>query len=131
MPLVKFSLLAGRLPQEKDAIAASVQDALVSDLGVPDADRYQVFNEYDAGNFRHTGGFLGMTYTDQLLIIEITFLQGRNDEKKKALLAAINRNLVSAGVVGADDVVIMITEIGLANVSFGQGIAQHASASGV
>lgn len=131
MPLVKISLLRGRVPEEKDAIAASIQDALVSHLEVPDADRYQVFNEYDAENFRHTGGFLGMTYTDQLLIIEITFLQGRNDEKKKALLAAINRNLVSAGVVGADDVFIMITEIGLANVSFGQGIAQHAPASGV
>ena len=99
MPLVKVNLLKGRSAEEKDSIAASIQSALVSALGVPDADRYQLFNEYDRESFRHTSGFLGMTYTDQLLIIEITFLEGRDDEVKKALLAEINRNLVAAGVV--------------------------------
>jgi len=131
MPLVKINLLKGRSPEEKEAIANSIQDALVGEVAVPAADRYQVFNEHEAENFRHTGGYLGMTYTDQLLIIEITFLQGRDDERKKALLATINRNLVSAGVVRADDVFIVITEIGLANLSFGQGVAQRAPASGV
>src|SRR5262245_61660867 len=106
MPLVKVNLLRGRSAEEKDAIAATIQAALVSALDVPDADRYQLFNEYDAESFRHTGGYLGMTYTDQLLIVEITFLEGRDDERKKSLLAAINRNLVEAGVIGADDLFV-------------------------
>jgi phenylpyruvate tautomerase PptA (4-oxalocrotonate tautomerase family) len=129
MPLVKVNLLKGRSAVEKDSIAASIQAALVSTLEVPDADRYQVFNEYDGESFRHTSGYLGMTYTDQLLIIEITFLVGRDDEQKKSLLAAINRNLVAAGVVGADDVFVLITEIGRANVSFGKGLAHRAPSS--
>jgi phenylpyruvate tautomerase PptA (4-oxalocrotonate tautomerase family) len=112
MPLVKVNLLKGRSADEKDSIAASIQAALVSTLDVPDADRYQLFNEYDEDTFRHTSGYLGMTYTDQLLIIEITFLEGRDDEVKKALLAAINRNLVAAGVIGGDDMFVLITEIG-------------------
>jgi hypothetical protein len=33
----------------------------VSTLEAPDADRYQLFNEYDAENFRQTGSYLGMT----------------------------------------------------------------------
>ena len=98
-------------------------------LEVPEADRYQLFNEYDGESFRHTSGYLGMTYTDQLLIIEITFLEGRDDEVKKSLLAEINRNLVVAGVVGGDDVFVLITEIGRANVSFGKGLAQRAPTS--
>jgi phenylpyruvate tautomerase PptA (4-oxalocrotonate tautomerase family) len=109
MPLVTVNLLKGRSAEEKDSIAASIQTALVSTLGVPDADRYQLFNEYDGESFRHTSGYLGMTYTDQLLIIEITFLV--------------------AGVVGGDDVFILITEIGRANVSFGKGLAQRAPTS--
>ena len=129
MPLVKVSLLKGRSVEEKDAIAASVQAALVTTLGVPDADRYQLFNEYEEDNFRHTSAYLDMTYTDQLLIIEITFLVGRDDERKKALLAEIHHNLVAAGVVRGDDVFVMITEIGRANVSFGQGLAQRAPVS--
>jgi phenylpyruvate tautomerase PptA (4-oxalocrotonate tautomerase family) len=129
MPLVKVNLLKGRSIEERDSIATSIQAALVSALAVPDADRYQLFNEFDAESFRHTSGYLGMTYTDKLLIIEITFLVGRDDEQKKSLLAAINRNLVSTGVVGADDVFVLITEIGRANVSFGQGLAQRAATS--
>ena len=67
MPLVKVNLLKGRSVEEKDTIAASIQAALVSTLGVPDEDRYQLFDEYDAESFRHTSGYLGLTYTDQLL----------------------------------------------------------------
>ena len=128
MPLVKVNLLKGRSVEDKDAIAASIQAALVSVLEVPDADRYQLFNEFDEENFRHTSGYLDMTYSEQLLIVEITFLEGRDHELMKSLLAEINRNLVAAGVVASDDVFVMITEIGRANVSFGKGLAQRAPA---
>jgi phenylpyruvate tautomerase PptA (4-oxalocrotonate tautomerase family) len=128
VPLVKVNLLKGRSAEEKDAIAASIQTALVSTLEVHDDNRYQLFNEYDGENFRHTSAYLGMTYTDQLLVIEITVREGDDDGHKKSLLAAIKRNLVAAGVVG-DDVFVLITEIGGANVSFGRGLAQRAPTS--
>ena len=126
MPLVTVNLRKGRSAEEKDSIAASIQAALVSTVEVSDDNRYQLFNEYDGENFRHTSGYLGLTYTDQLLIIEITVREGDDDEHKKALLAAINRNLVAAGVVRGEDVFVLITEIGGANVSFGRGLAQRA-----
>jgi phenylpyruvate tautomerase PptA (4-oxalocrotonate tautomerase family) len=129
MPLAKVNLLKGRSAEEKEAIAASIQAALVSTLEVSDANRYQLFNEYDGESFRHTSGYLGMTYTDQLLIVEITIRKGDDDEHKKSLLAEINRNLVAAGVIGADDVFVLISEIGDADVSFGSGIAQRAPTS--
>jgi phenylpyruvate tautomerase PptA (4-oxalocrotonate tautomerase family) len=126
MPLVKVNLRRGRTAAEKDGIAAAVQGALVECLGIPDEDRYQLFIEHENENFRHTGGYLGLTYTDQLLIIEITFVVGRDDTVKKAILAAIHRNLTAAGLVRGDDVFVMITEVGRANVSFGGGLAQRA-----
>ena len=129
MPLVKVNLLKGRSAEEKGSIAASIQAALASTVEVPDDNRYQLFREYDGENFRHTSGYLGMTYTDQLLVIEITVRQGDDDEHKKSLIAAINRNLVAAGVVGGDDVFVMITEVAGANVSFGRGLAQRAPTS--
>ena len=129
MPLVKVNLLEGRSIAEKDAIAAAIQSALVTSIGVPDADRYQLFNEFDAESFRHTNGYLGLDYSDRLLMIEITFLVGRDDQQKQSLLAAINNNIVAAGVVAADDVFVLITEIGRANVSFGRGLAQRAPIS--
>jgi phenylpyruvate tautomerase PptA (4-oxalocrotonate tautomerase family) len=129
MPLVKVHLLRGRSAEEKDAIATSIQTALVSTLDVSDANRYQLFNEYDGESFRHTSGHLGMTYTDRLLIIEITIRKGDDDERKRALLAEINRNLVAARVVGADDVFVLLIEICDADVSFGRGLAQRTPTS--
>ncbi|HET6763636.1 MAG TPA: tautomerase family protein [Longimicrobiaceae bacterium] len=126
MPLVKVNLRRGRSAAEKDGIGAAIQAALVETLGIPDEDRYQLFVEHEDENFRHTGGYLGLTYTEQLLMIEITFVVGRDDTVKKALLAAINRNLTAAGLVRADDVFVLITEVGRANVSFGGGLAQRA-----
>src|SRR6478609_11120834 len=103
MPLVKVNLLKGRSAEDKDSIAASIQAALVSTLEVSDSNRYLLFNEYDGESFRHTSGYLGMAYTDRLLILEITTRQGDGDELKRSLLAEINRNLVAAGLVGGED----------------------------
>jgi phenylpyruvate tautomerase PptA (4-oxalocrotonate tautomerase family) len=126
MPLVKTHLLSGRSVDDKRAIGDAVQAALVDVLGIPNEDLYQVFAEYSEANFRHTDGYLGLTYSDQLLLIEISFIEGRDDEMKKALLQAINANLVAKDLVNADDVFVIITEVGRANVSFGQGLAQRA-----
>jgi hypothetical protein len=81
----------------------------------------QLFNEYDALNFRQTARYLGMTDSEQLLIVEITSLEAHDDQLKNSLLVEINHNLAAAGVVAADDVLVMITEIRRANVSFGGG----------
>jgi len=91
----------------------------VSTLEAPDADRHQLFNEYDAQNFRQTSSYLGMTYSEQLLIVEITSLEDGEDQVKKSLLVETNHNLVAAGVVAADDAFVMITETGRAKVSLG------------
>jgi phenylpyruvate tautomerase PptA (4-oxalocrotonate tautomerase family) len=126
VPLVKVHLRAGRSAEEKHAIGAAIQGAIVDVLDVPDADRYQLFTEYGGEDFRHTDGYLGLTYSEQLLIVEIAFVEGRSDELKKSLLAAINERLVATGAVRADDVFVVITEVGRANVSFGRGLAQRA-----
>jgi len=48
--------------------------------------------------------------------VEITPLEDREDQLKKSLLVEIKD---AAGVVAADDVFVMIIEIGRANASFG------------
>ena len=76
------------------------------------------FNEYDADNFRQAGSYLGTTYSELLLIVEIASLENREDQRKKSLLVEIKD---AAGGVAADDVFVMITDIGRANASFGGG----------
>jgi hypothetical protein len=74
----------------------------------------------------HTDAFLDLTYTRDLLMIEIAFIEGRSDELKKALLADLNRRLVETADLRADDVFVSMYELAAANVSFGRGLAQRA-----
>jgi phenylpyruvate tautomerase PptA (4-oxalocrotonate tautomerase family) len=116
----------GRPVADKDTISNAIHEALVQKLGVPNEDFYQMINEYEPENFRHTSGYLGLESSDQLLILEITLLTGRDDSLKKEIIRQINANLVDAGAVATDDVFIMIYETGRANLSFGAGEAQRA-----
>jgi phenylpyruvate tautomerase PptA (4-oxalocrotonate tautomerase family) len=128
MPLTKVHLRSGSTPEKRRAIADAVQETLVDTLGIPEQDRYLVFAEYSAGNFVHEPSFddFGLTYSDELLMIEIAFVEGRSDDVKKKLIRDLNSRLVAAAGVRPDDVVVVLYEVGAANVSFGQGLTQRA-----
>ena len=59
-------------------------------------------------------------------MIEISFIQGRIDDGKKALLADLNDRLVKGVALRPDDVFVILYDVGPANVSFGRGLAQKA-----
>ena len=128
MPLTKVHLRRGSSIEKRRAIADAVQQALVSNLGISEQDHFLVFAEYEDGNFVHASSFdaFGITYTDELLMIEMSFAAGRSDEVKKKLLADLNRRLVDTAGVRRDDVFVMFYEVGPGNVSFGQGLVQRA-----
>jgi phenylpyruvate tautomerase PptA (4-oxalocrotonate tautomerase family) len=123
MPVAKTHLLSGRSVDDKRAIGDSIEAALFDVLQIPKEALFQVFAEYSEANFGHkTDGNVDHTYpSDQLLLIEISFTEGecRDDETKKAFLRAINANLVAKDVVTADDVFVIITEVGRANMGSG------------
>jgi phenylpyruvate tautomerase PptA (4-oxalocrotonate tautomerase family) len=126
MPLVKINLRKNRSLSEKKSVSHAVQAALVSVLGIPNEDLYQLINEYAPENFIHSDGYVGCAYSQNLLMIEIAFIHGRSDDLKKALHKDLNARLVATGVVSEDDVFVVISEFGPANVSFGKGLAQRA-----
>jgi phenylpyruvate tautomerase PptA (4-oxalocrotonate tautomerase family) len=129
MPLTKVHLRKGASPEKRRAIADAVQEALIANLGIPAQDRFLAITEYDADNFVHASSFdtYGLTYTSELLMLEISFIAGRSDEVKKALIADLNQRLVKTAGVRSDDVFIVLYDVGPANVSFGQGVAQRAA----
>jgi phenylpyruvate tautomerase PptA (4-oxalocrotonate tautomerase family) len=129
MPLTKVHLRHGSTPEKRRAIADAVHKSLVDILGIPEQDRFLVIVEYTADNFVHTPSFdlYELSYTDDLLMIEISFIEGRSDDVKKTLISELNARLTAAARVRTDDVVVVLYEVGRANVSFGQGLTQRAS----
>ena len=127
MPVARIHVLEGRYDELRlDKVSKAVQEALMSTLCVPPDDFFQIIHVLPRTRFRHTPSFLGLRYSDDLILLEVTFISGRPKEKRLALLKALNENVVAAADISPDDLMITLYEVPGENISFGQGLAQRA-----
>ncbi|GJD47466.1 hypothetical protein OPKNFCMD_0174 [Methylobacterium crusticola] len=126
MPLVHISLKRERSGAERRAIADAVHAALVSALGVPPDDRFQIVSSRFDDVF-YDPGFLGIARGDDLVIVQVHLSSGRSVAQKKALFAAVAEGLGQRGV-RPEDVFVNLVETARENWSFGHGLAQYADA---
>jgi 4-oxalocrotonate tautomerase len=125
MPLVRIDLNKGKDAAYREEIGRVVYEALVG-VGVPKNDRFQVISQHDAESFLFDSDYLGIHRSKDLVIIQITWNEGRSTEQKKALYKAIADGLNSALGVRREDVLINLIEVKKENWSFGNGEAQYA-----
>jgi 4-oxalocrotonate tautomerase len=125
MPLVRIDLRKGKQAAYCQAISRIVHEALLS-VGVPMDDRFQVISEHDSENFVFDPNYLDIRRTADLVIIQITWNEGRTVEQKKALYKAIANGLAATLSLRPEDVFISLVEVKKENWSFGNGIAQYA-----
>jgi 4-oxalocrotonate tautomerase len=127
MPVVRIDLQKGKDATYRHKVGQVVYEALVTHTGVPKDDRFQIINEHAAENFVFDPDYLGIHRTNDLIIIQITFNEGRTTAQKKALYKAIADGLAEVLNVRREDVFIGLVEVKKENWSFGNGIAQYAS----
>ncbi len=127
MPLVRIDVLPGRTPDQLGAIADGVHRALIEAIGIPEKDRFQVVAQHEAGGLVFDPTYLGIRRTAGVVFVQITLSSGRSLEQKRALFAAIARNLAADPGVRPEDVFTNLVEVVKDNWSFGNGIAQYAS----
>jgi hypothetical protein len=123
MPLVRLDL-PKNLADQARPIADAVHSALVSAIGIPADDRFQVINLRDPAHLIIDANYLGIARSPNALIVQIYLRQGRTVDLKKALYAAIAANLVALGL-RAEDVLVSLSENDLPDWSFGLGLAQY------
>jgi Tautomerase enzyme len=70
--------------------------------------------------------FLGLKYSDDLIILEVTFVSGRPKERRLGLLKALNDGVVAAAGISPDDLMFTLYEVPGERISFGCGLAQRA-----
>jgi 4-oxalocrotonate tautomerase len=126
MPLARIDLIRGKSESYRQAIGEAVYLALLS-IGVPEDDRFQVIHEHEPANFIFANSYLGVQHTDDLVIIQITFNEGRTTVQKQALYKAIAEGIHGATGLGIGDVFVNLIEVKRENWSFGNGVAQYAS----
>jgi phenylpyruvate tautomerase PptA (4-oxalocrotonate tautomerase family) len=129
MPLAKIHVVDGRYDEARIAkVSSAVQAALMNTLHVLPEDFYQLIFELPKSPFLHTPSFVGMHYTNDLIILDVTFIQERPKETRLALLKDINARVTAAAGVSPDDMMVTFYEVPGENISFGQGEAQRANA---
>ncbi len=127
MPLAKVHLLEGRYDQARLVkLSEAIQNALVEELWIPPDDFFQLYHVLPLDRYLHTPSFLGQRYSDDMILLELTFITGRPKETRLALLKSLNEKVVAAAGISPADLVIMLYEIAGENASFGSGLAQRA-----
>ena len=125
MPLVRIDLRKGKDATYREEISRIVHEALVS-VGVPTDDRFQLISEHEPQNLVFDQTYLGIRRTEDLVMIQITWNEGRTLEQKKALYKAIADGLAGRLGLRREDVFVSLVEVKKENWSFGNGIAQYA-----
>ena len=126
MPLVRIDLEKGKDAAYRQAAGRIVYEAMVAHTGVPRNDRFQIIGEHAAEGFIFDPDYLGIHRTHDLIMIQITFNEGRSLEQKQALYKAIADGLSTELGVRPEDVFINLVEVKKETWSFGNGIAQYA-----
>ena len=127
VPLVRISLIEGKSEKYRKKVGDVVHQAMVEAINCPPQDRFQLITEHTKDNFLCAPEYLGISYSDDLIIIQITLNEGRTTELKKALYQAIAEGLYNAVSVSTKDVFISLVEVKKENWSFGNGVAQYAT----
>ena len=125
MPLVRIELRKGKDATYREEISRIVHEAVVS-VGVPKDDRFQLISEHEPPNLVFDPTYLGIRRTEDLVMIQITWNEGRTLEQKKALYKAIADGLGGRLGLRREDVFVSLVEVKKENWSFGNGIAQYA-----
>jgi phenylpyruvate tautomerase PptA (4-oxalocrotonate tautomerase family) len=130
MPIATIHVREGRYDEQRlSSVSKAVQDALISVLQIPPDDFFQIIHVLPPNRFLHTPSFLGLTYSDDFILLEVAFIAGRPKETRLALLAELNARVVAAAGISPDDLMIQLTEAPGENFSFGRGLAQRANIS--
>ena len=126
MPLTRIDLRHGKSPEYRATLRDVIYETLNATVNVPDDDRFEVITEHDPENLNIDPHYLGIERSEDAVVIQITFNEGRTIEMKKAFYAALAEALNVRLGLRREDVFISLVEVKKENWSFGNGEAQYA-----
>lgn len=125
MPLVRISLREGKTAEYKKALADGVHRALVEAIEIPAQDRFQVVSEYGSDGLIYDPSYLGITRSDDIVLVQITLSTGRKPGQKKKLYERMSKILSENPGLRPQDLMVNLVEVAWENWSFGNGEAQY------
>ena len=123
MPLVRVTMIKGKSPEYIKKMSDSIYEALVEAYEMSQNDLFQIIEQVEPGNLifdRHYG--LTRNRSNDFMIVNIQSDARRRDEKE-AFMARLSDKLAASPGVARDDVFVLLsTNSGAEDWSFGNGI---------
>jgi phenylpyruvate tautomerase PptA (4-oxalocrotonate tautomerase family) len=127
MPLVRIALREGKPAAYRRRLGEVVYETMVEVLNVPPRDNFQIVAEHDLLGLVYDPEYLGISRTDDIVIVQITLNEGRSVDLKKRFYQLLADRLGEELGLRREDLFVSLVEVKKENWSFGLGEAQYAS----
>ncbi len=119
MPFVRIDLAKGKTASHRKAIGEIVYKAMTETINVPKDDKFQVITEHEPDALNFPESYLGIAYSKDIVLIQITLNAGRTVDMKKLFYKRIADDLHEQLKIRREDVIINLVEVAKENWSFG------------
>lgn len=126
MPLISISMRSGKSDAYKQAVFNGLYRALRETFSVPEDDQFMTITGHAEANFRYSATYGGLDRSDDVIFVQISAMNTRTVDQKKALYRRIVELLGEEPRIRADDIFINLVEGTRENWSLGRGLAQYA-----
>jgi 4-oxalocrotonate tautomerase len=126
MPLARIDISKDAPASLVRIVSEAIYKAMVEVANVPPHDKFQVINRHEVDEIVYPEeGYLGVHYTRDLIIIQVTWVSGRSTEVKRNFFQQIANEIHEKGGVRKEDVWINLVDTGREDWSFGNGEMQY------
>lgn len=126
MPLVKIDISKNAPAERVRVVSQAVYGAMTAVANVPTNDKFQIVTRHGADELIYPEeGYLGVTYSPDLIIIQVTWVGGRSTEVKKQFYRRVADEIHEKAGVRKEDVWINLMDSGREDWSFGNGDMQY------
>jgi len=127
MPLARIDVSKDAPLERIKVVSEAIYSAMVEIANVPLHDKFQVVTRHAADEIIYPNeGYLGMNYTTNLILIQITWVGGRSTEVKKKFYKQIADEIHERAHVRKEDIWISLVDSAREDWSFGNGEMQYA-----
>jgi 4-oxalocrotonate tautomerase len=127
MPLARIDVRKTMSAERLRAVSEVVYKAMIDIANVPLHDKFQVITRHDPDELVYPKeGYLGIDYTDDLVMIQVTWVAGRSIDVKKKFYQRIAQELHEKHGFRKQDIWITLVDNSREDWSFGNGEMQYA-----
>ena len=127
MPLVRIDISKDAPVERIRVVSQAVYGAMTDIAKVPANDKFQIVTRHAADEIIYPEeGYLGVSYSPDLIIIQVTWVAGRSTEVKKAFYKRIADEIHEKAGLRREDIFISLVDSAREDWSFGKGEMQYA-----